>query len=249
MVRQPTLDPFAPPSSVKGEVMRKALIPAFLLILGALVLSVTVFGEPLAGASIPFSNVIVGNTTTNPVPVDVQNTDAAGNLKVHEQGTANVDVTNSSLPVSVQNTDANGNIKVHEQGTVPSSQSGTWTVGLNGTPGVTSADQTTLVSAFSGILEGSGTIIDPINFASIAQYKTVRVMANCFAGAACANIAVSVYTDAGGRSYLIDTFPMQNFLSQTRVFDTLGGTISVELQNNNPAAVTNIGVAVFGRAN
>jgi hypothetical protein len=88
--------------------MRKALIPAFLLLLGALVLSVTVFGEPIAGASIPFSNVIVGNTPTNPVPVDVQNTDGAGNLKVHEQGTA---LTRE------QNLDLNGNIKVHEQGT------------------------------------------------------------------------------------------------------------------------------------
>jgi hypothetical protein len=83
MRHSPTLDPFAPPSSVKGEVMRKAVIPAFLLVLGAVVLSVTVFGEPIAGASIPFSNVIVGNTTTNPVPVDVQNTDANGNIKVH----------------------------------------------------------------------------------------------------------------------------------------------------------------------
>jgi hypothetical protein len=42
---------------------------------------------------------------------------------------------------------------------------------------------------------------------------------------------------------------MQNFLAETRVFDVLGTTLAVQLQNNNPGAVSNIGVAVFGRAN
>ena len=42
---------------------------------------------------------------------------------------------------------------------------------------------------------------------------------------------------------------MQNFLPQTRVFGVLGTTLAVQLQNNNPGAVPNIGVAVFGRAN
>jgi hypothetical protein len=90
--------------------MRKALIPAFLLILGALVLSVTVFGEPIAGASIPFSNVIVGNTTTNPVPVDVQNaslpvtgTVTVGNLPTTQSvsGTVNIGNLPSTQQVAV----------------------------------------------------------------------------------------------------------------------------------------------------
>ena len=77
----------------------------------------------------------------------------------------------------------------------------------------------------------------------------MRVAANCFAGGDCANILVRVYSIAGSRSFLIDQFPMQNFLAQTRVFGVLGTTLAVQLQNNNPGAVSNIGVAVFGRAN
>ena len=42
---------------------------------------------------------------------------------------------------------------------------------------------------------------------------------------------------------------MQNFLAQTRVFAVLGTSLAVQLQNNNPSAVSNIGVVVFGRAN
>jgi hypothetical protein len=58
-----------------------------------------------------------------------------------------------------------------------------------------------------------------------------------------------VYTFVGSRSYLIDQFPMQNFLSQTHVYSVLGTAMAVQLLNNNPGATSNIGVAVFGRAN
>ena len=86
--------------------MRKALMPAFLLVLGAVVLGSTVFRQQLANAATPFSNVVVANTSTNPA-------------NVHEVGTANVNVTNTTaLPVQETNTDAAGNMKVHEQGTV-----------------------------------------------------------------------------------------------------------------------------------
>jgi hypothetical protein len=86
--------------------MRKALIPAFLLVVAAIVLGSTLFREQLAQAATPFTNVIVGNTTSNPVPVAVQNTDTSGNINVHEQGTANVNVTNTPT-VSVANSAAN----------------------------------------------------------------------------------------------------------------------------------------------
>jgi hypothetical protein len=201
--------------------MRRSLVVALLLVVGA-ALGATVLRDPLAEAASPFTNVIVGNTTANPVPVV-------------QQGTGNVNVTNQTLPV-------------HEQGTVPASQSGTWTVGLDGTPGVTSADETDVVGSYTGAPDGNGAFTEAVD-ADIYQYKTVRVMANCFAGGACANIAVNVYAIVGGRSYLIDTFPMQNFLSQTRVFDVLSRSIAVQLQNNNPNPISNIGVAVMGRAN
>jgi hypothetical protein len=52
--------------------MRKALIPAFLLVLGAVVLGATVFSSQLASATPPPPPphpVVVQNTSTNPVPV------------------------------------------------------------------------------------------------------------------------------------------------------------------------------------
>jgi hypothetical protein len=123
--------------------MRKALIPAFLLILAALVLSVTVFGEPIAGASIPFSNVIIGNTTTNPVPIDVQNTDANGNIKVHEQGTVQVGGS-----VSVSN--------------FPGTQPVSGTVNVGNFPAdFPAAPKTVIISTGSGPVGLAGAVIVP----------------------------------------------------------------------------------------
>jgi hypothetical protein len=84
--------------------MRRAIIPALLLVLLSVVLGATVFREQVAQAA---ATLLVRE----------QNTDSQGNIKVHEQGTANVNLTNSSLPVREQNIDAQGNTKVHEQGT------------------------------------------------------------------------------------------------------------------------------------
>jgi len=78
--------------------MRKAIIPAFLLVLSGLVLGATVLREPLAEAASPFTNVIVGNDATNPIPVREQNTDANGNIKIHEQGTVPVSVGSPAAP-------------------------------------------------------------------------------------------------------------------------------------------------------
>jgi len=72
--------------------MRKALIPAVLLVVTAIVLGSTVFREQIArAATTPFQNVVVQNTNTNPIPVQ-------------QQGTANVNVTNSTVPVHEQGT-------------------------------------------------------------------------------------------------------------------------------------------------
>lgn len=45
-------------------------------------------------------------------PVREQNVDASGAIRVHEQGTANVNVTNSSLPVTVANLPATQNVNI-----------------------------------------------------------------------------------------------------------------------------------------
>jgi hypothetical protein len=80
--------------------MKKALIPAFLLVLGSTVLGATVLQEQLAWAAPPLPSVFVANDAASPVPAREQNVDAAGNIKVHEQGTADVNVTNTSLSVA-----------------------------------------------------------------------------------------------------------------------------------------------------
>jgi hypothetical protein len=96
--------------------MRKALVPAFLLVLGGVILGATVFREQLVhAATTPFQQVIVTNTNTNPVPVAVQNADASGTLKVHEQGTANVSVQGTP-DVNVANPSSSP-VPVAEQGT------------------------------------------------------------------------------------------------------------------------------------
>jgi len=80
--------------------MRKARVLGIaLLVISGVVLGGTVFRQPVADAA-SLLNVFVTNDSSHPVPVREQNTDASGNIKVHEQGTANVNVTNSSLPVS-----------------------------------------------------------------------------------------------------------------------------------------------------
>jgi hypothetical protein len=85
--------------------MRKALIPAFLLLLGSVVLGATVFRDDIARATGLAQTVSA--TIVSPL-------DAQGNVKVHEQGTANVNVTNTSVPV-------------HEQGIASVLQAGTQT--------------------------------------------------------------------------------------------------------------------------
>jgi hypothetical protein len=57
--------------------MRRAIIPALLLVLVSVVLGATVFREQVANAA---ATLLVRET----------NTDAQGNIRVHEQGTANV---------------------------------------------------------------------------------------------------------------------------------------------------------------
>ena len=51
--------------------MRKVILGSILLTLASAVLGATVFRAPIAAAASPFTNVIIGNTDSNPVPVSV----------------------------------------------------------------------------------------------------------------------------------------------------------------------------------
>jgi hypothetical protein len=117
--------------------------------------------------------------------------------------------------------DGNGNVAVHEQGTVPAAQSGAWHVSVDGKPAVTSADVTTLAGSFVGSPAGGGAFTEAVD-ADVSHDRTVRVLTNCFSGAACGNIDVNVYSIVGSRSYLLDQFQMGNFLSQTHAWTRQG---------------------------
>jgi hypothetical protein len=79
---------------------RRGIIGSILLIGAGVVLGTTVFRNDIAQATGLAQGVTVANTSANPVPVQEQNKDANGFIKTHEQGTADVNVTNSALPVA-----------------------------------------------------------------------------------------------------------------------------------------------------
>jgi hypothetical protein len=80
--------------------MRKALIPAFLLVTVAIVLGSTVFREQIAhAATTPFQQVVVQNTSTNPVPVQ-----QVGTSTTSVSGTVGIDPSQNTVQL-----DSNGN--------------------------------------------------------------------------------------------------------------------------------------------
>jgi hypothetical protein len=77
-----------------------------MLVLASVILLATGWGTAVAAQ---VTSVFVTNDAAHPVLVQEQRADAQGNVKVHEQGTADVNVTNSSLLVHEQGT-ANVNV-------------------------------------------------------------------------------------------------------------------------------------------
>lgn len=73
--------------------MIRKVVLGVLLVVVAAVLGATVLREPIAVAAAPIQNVIVGNTTANPVPVTQQ-----GTANVAVTGTANVNVVDTREP-------------------------------------------------------------------------------------------------------------------------------------------------------
>jgi hypothetical protein len=119
--------------------MRKALIPAFLLVLVAVVLGSTVFREQVVNAATtPFQNVIVTNTSTNPIPVQqvgTSTTSVSGTVgidplkntvKLDSSGnTVNLDSTDATNLASIESKlgsltfDTNGNLETAAQTASP----------------------------------------------------------------------------------------------------------------------------------
>src|ERR1700739_4454853 len=81
--------------------------------------------------------------------------DGSGYLKVHEQGTADVNVTNSSIAVTGTFWQATQPVS----GTVTANQGGTWNVGITGTPVVTVSGSVAVTSTqLPSALDGSGNL-------------------------------------------------------------------------------------------
>jgi hypothetical protein len=128
--------------------MRKALIPAFVLVVAAIVLGSTVFREQIvSAATTPFQNVVVQNTSTNPIPVKQvgtsttnvtgsvgidsnQNTvkldPGANTVKLDSSGnTVNLDSTDSAHLANIENDlghlsfDGSGNLETAAQTASP----------------------------------------------------------------------------------------------------------------------------------
>ena len=113
--------------------MRKRLIAAFLLVLVAVVLGSTVFREQVVNAATtPFQNVVVQNTSTNPIPVTqvgTSTTSVSGTVgiepskntvKLDSNGnTINLDSTDATNLANVEsklgnlNFDSNGNLETN----------------------------------------------------------------------------------------------------------------------------------------
>ena len=119
--------------------MRKALIPAFLLVVTAIVLGSTVFREQVVNAATtPFQNVVVQNTSTNPIPVKQVGTSttsvtgtvgidtSANTVKLDSSGnTVNLDSTDSGHLANIENKldnlnfDSSGNLETTAQTASP----------------------------------------------------------------------------------------------------------------------------------
>jgi hypothetical protein len=119
--------------------MRKALIPAFLLVFVAVVLGSTVFREQVVNAATtPFQSVVVQNTSTNPIPVQqvgTSTTNVSGTVgidplkntvKLDSSGnTVNLDSTDATNLANVESTlgklnfDNSGNLETAAQTASP----------------------------------------------------------------------------------------------------------------------------------
>ena len=111
---------------------------------------------------------------------------------------------------------------------------------------MSSADQTVLIDSFAGEIEAG---FNEVASGDATGFKSVRVLTNCFLGATCGSVVVRVYSIVNARSYLVDQFPMQSFVADTRVYDVIGTSVAVQLVNNSGGSLTNIGAAIVGRAN
>jgi hypothetical protein len=110
--------------------MRKRLITAFLLVVAAIVLGSTLFREQIvSAATTPFQNVVVQNTSTNPIPVQqvgTSTTSVSGTVGIDSsKNTVNIGSTDSGHLANIDNAvgklnfDGSGNLETTAQTASP----------------------------------------------------------------------------------------------------------------------------------
>jgi hypothetical protein len=167
--------------------LRRLIGVTISLVVLSSVLGATVFREDIAHAAGGMVSVFVTNDTSHPVPVREQATDANGNLKVHEQGIAEVNVTNGSLSVApALPITGGGNVTTIDAGTdgtfTPPATASAVTMFLTGeVDSVMFFYQNSVVAVFPGPsgttgTSPSGTISIPL--ARAIEFDTISCFAN-----------------------------------------------------------------------
>jgi hypothetical protein len=199
------------------------------------VLLVTGWGSAVAAN---VSSVFVTNTASNPVPVHEQGT---GKVQV---------TNTTPLPVSETNTDGNGNIKVHEQGTANVAQSGTWNVGITGTPTVRSGDTASVLDQGGDVTLSAGQrlTLNP-KAEDVSAYREVTLYLEFVGGNFYTDTELWSLTD-DGTPYLFafDHLTPQD-LRVVKTYDPAPAKLVLQLWNNSSTSETDIDYTIVGRTN
>jgi hypothetical protein len=200
------------------------------------VLLVTGWGSAVAAN---VNSVFVSNTPANPVPV-------------RQQGIAEVRVTNGTpVPVKETNTDGNGNVKVHEQGAAKVSQSGTWNVGITGTPTVKSGDVATVLGQSGGCITvgpGQRPTLNPNN-EDVSAYREVTLYLQFCGGDFNTDAQlVSATSDGGSSLFAFDDLDSPG-IKVVKTYDPAPAELVLELWNNSTTSATDIEYTIVGRTN
>jgi hypothetical protein len=224
--------------------MRRTLIAAVGLVVMSLVVGATVLRPQVAQAAQGIADVFVTNDATHPLPTREQNVDTNGNIKVDEQGTANVNITNPTLPVT-------GTVNV---GNFPGSQNVSGTVNVGNLPStqkvtgsVSNSDQTTLLYSTPGVVFGNdtGAQVPLIPDTNVTSAREVRFSFQCNgSSSACANVYVTVWADGMDA---LDAFQLGNSPYGSKTYDIPGVTLQA-LAVNTSSSISFVAQLV-GRSN
>jgi hypothetical protein len=170
------------------------------------------------------SSVLVANGPSNPVPV-------------HQQGTADVNVTNE-------------NIKVHEQGTASVAQSGTWDVGITGTPAVKSGDVAAVLGQGGNVAVSPGQrlTLNP-DGENVSAYREVTIYLVFVGGHFNTDTELTSLTDDGTPFlFAFDDLNPQD-LRVVKTYDPAPAKLVLQLWNHSTTSETDIDYTIVGRTN